>query len=81
MINSLIFKFLGKLHIVKILGESYRLKCTIPHVNEGSYDYVFNFSAMKHVRSERDPYALMRMTMVNVFNTGKTLWLSTKGRQ
>ena len=42
---------------------------------EGPYDYVFNLSALKHVRSEKDPYTLMRMTMVNVFNTIKTLRL------
>ncbi|HAG72442.1 MAG TPA: UDP-N-acetylglucosamine 4,6-dehydratase, partial [Gammaproteobacteria bacterium] len=29
--------------------------------NEGPYDYVFNLSALKHVRSEKDPYTLMRM--------------------
>ena len=40
---------------------------------EGPYDYVFNLSALKHVRSEKDPYTLMRMIMVNVFNTIKTL--------
>ena len=44
--------------------------------NEGPYDYVFNLSALKHVRSEKDPYTLMRMTMVNVFNTIKTLRLA-----
>jgi FlaA1/EpsC-like NDP-sugar epimerase len=33
-----------------------------------NYDYVFNLSALKHVRSERDPYTLMRMTRVNIFN-------------
>ena len=41
--------------------------------SEGPYDYVFNLSALKHVRSEKDPYTLMRMIMVNVFNTIKTL--------
>jgi len=41
--------------------------------NEGPYDYVFNLSALKHVRSEKDPYTLMRMIMVNVFNTVRTL--------
>jgi FlaA1/EpsC-like NDP-sugar epimerase len=44
--------------------------------NEGKYDYVFNLSALKHVRSEKDPYTLMRMTMVNVFNTIKTLQIA-----
>lgn len=43
--------------------------------NEGPYDYVFNLSAIKHVRSEKDPYTLMRMIMVNVSNTIKTLKL------
>ena len=44
--------------------------------NEGPYDYVFNLSALKHVRSEKDPYTLMRMIVVNVFNTIKTLRLA-----
>ena len=44
--------------------------------NEGSYDYVFNLSALKHVRSEKDPYTLMRMINVNIFNTIKTLKLA-----
>ena len=44
--------------------------------NEGPYDYVFNLSALKHVRSEKDPFTLMRMIMVNVFNTVKTLRLA-----
>ena len=46
--------------------------------SEGPYDYVFNLSALKHVRSEKDPYTLMRMIMVNVFNTVKTLRLAKK---
>ena len=40
---------------------------------DGQYDYVFNLSALKHVRSERDPYTLMRMIDVNILNTEKTL--------
>ncbi|HPP10811.1 MAG TPA: UDP-N-acetylglucosamine 4,6-dehydratase [Defluviitoga tunisiensis] len=39
----------------------------------GRYDYVLNFSALKHVRSEKDPYTLMRMIQTNVLNTIKTL--------
>ena len=46
--------------------------------SEGPYDYIFNLSALKHVRSESDPYTLMRMIMVNVFNTIKTLRLANK---
>jgi len=37
------------------------------------YDYVLNLSALKHVRSEKDPYTLMRMIDVNVFNTDTTM--------
>ena len=44
--------------------------------SEGPYDYVFNLSALKHVRSEKDPYTLMRMIMVNIFNTIKTVRLT-----
>jgi FlaA1/EpsC-like NDP-sugar epimerase len=43
---------------------------------EGPYDYVLNLSALKHVRSEKDPFTLMRMLDVNVFNTIKTLSLA-----
>lgn len=41
--------------------------------NDGKYDYVLNLSALKHVRSEKDPFTLMRMIDVNIFNTEKTL--------
>ena len=40
---------------------------------DGKYDYVLNLSALKHVRSEKDPFTLMRMIETNVFNTDKTL--------
>lgn len=39
----------------------------------GGYDYVFNTSALKHVRSEKDPFTLMRMIDVNIFNTDRTV--------
>lgn len=45
---------------------------------DGMYDYVLNLSALKHVRSEKDPYTLMRMIDVNVFNTDKTIAQSIK---
>ena len=41
--------------------------------NDGRFDYVLNLSALKHVRSEKDPFTLMRMIEVNVFNTLKTI--------
>lgn len=40
---------------------------------DGHFDYVLNLSALKHVRSEKDPYTLMRMIDINIFNTDKTL--------
>ena len=40
---------------------------------DGTYDYVLNLSALKHVRSEKDPFTLMRMIEVNIFNTDKTI--------
>lgn len=41
--------------------------------NGPGYDYVLNLSALKHVRSEKDPWTLMRMIDVNIFNTDKTM--------
>jgi FlaA1/EpsC-like NDP-sugar epimerase len=42
-------------------------------MNGPGYDYVLNLSALKHVRSEKDPFTLMRMIDVNIFNTDKTI--------
>jgi FlaA1/EpsC-like NDP-sugar epimerase len=39
----------------------------------GPYDYVFNLSALKHVRSEKDPYTLMRLIKTNILNTVSVL--------
>jgi len=41
--------------------------------SDGKYDYVLNLSALKHVRSEENPYTLIRMIDVNIFNTDKTI--------
>jgi FlaA1/EpsC-like NDP-sugar epimerase len=43
---------------------------------ESGYDYVLNLSALKHVRSEKDPFTLMRLIEVNILNTMKTLALA-----
>lgn len=45
---------------------------------DGEFDYVLNLSALKHVRSEKDPFTLMRMIDVNIFNTEKTINQSIK---
>ncbi|WP_419177018.1 UDP-N-acetylglucosamine 4,6-dehydratase [Desulfosediminicola sp.] len=36
------------------------------------YDFVLNLSALKHVRSEKDPFTLMRLIEVNILNTLST---------
>lgn len=48
--------------------------------SDGIYDYVLNLSALKHVRSEKDPYTLMRMIEVNILNTIKTIKQSKEKR-
>ena len=44
----------------------------------GDFDYVLNLSALKHVRSEKDPFTLMRMINVNISNTNNTISHSIK---
>lgn len=39
----------------------------------GPYDYVLNFAALKHVRSERDPFTLIRMLDTNVLSVRRLL--------
>lgn len=45
---------------------------------DGQYDYVLNLSALKHVRSEKDAFTLMRMININILNTDKTIRQSIK---
>jgi FlaA1/EpsC-like NDP-sugar epimerase len=45
------------------------------NASEG-YDYVLNLSALKHVRSEKDPFTLMRLIEVNILNTIKTVQMA-----
>jgi FlaA1/EpsC-like NDP-sugar epimerase len=43
------------------------------------YDFVFNFAALKHVRSEKDSYSLLQMLDTNVIKAGRFLsWLAEK---
>lgn len=62
-----------------IKGEfkTYAIDCASDELeilmHSNSYDYVLNLSALKHVRSEKDPLTLMRMVEVNILNTIKTL--------
>ena len=52
----------------------------IPALMRGDvrYDYILNLSALKHVRSEKDPYSLMRMIRVNILNTVRTIDIAKK---
>jgi FlaA1/EpsC-like NDP-sugar epimerase len=43
------------------------------------YDLVFNLAAMKHVRSEKDAYSLMRMIATNVLDVRDTLTRAAEG--
>jgi len=54
--------------------RTYALDCTSSEYKaliksrKAPYDYILNLSALKHVRSEKDPYTLMRLLRVNIFN-------------
>ena len=50
-------------------------------IKDKYFDYVLNFSALKHVRSEKDPFTLMRMIEVNILNTEKTLIQSKNSKK
>ena len=58
--------------------RTFAIDCASPSFSalmdwSGGYDYVLNLSALKHVRSEKDPFTLMRMVEVNILNTLSTL--------
>jgi FlaA1/EpsC-like NDP-sugar epimerase len=38
-------------------------------LHSNNYDYIFNLAALKHVRSEKDPFTMSRMIRVNIINT------------
>lgn len=42
-------------------------------ISSNEYDYVLNLSALKHVRSEKDPYTLMRLIQTNIFNSDEMM--------
>lgn len=42
-------------------------------IDDNKYDYVLNLSALKHVRSEKDPYTLMRLIQTNIFNSDELM--------
>lgn len=40
---------------------------------DGRYDFVLNLSALKHVRSEKDPFTLIRLIKTNILNVEKSI--------
>lgn len=49
-------------------------------MEENPYDYVLNFAAIKHVRSEKDIYSILHMLDTNVLKGARLLkWLDLKG--
>lgn len=58
--------------------RTFAIDCSSPEFRallrwSSGYDYVLNLSALKHVRSEKDPFTLMRMIEVNILNTISTV--------
>lgn len=48
---------------------------------EDPYDHVLNFSALKHVRSEKDAYSVLQMLDTNVLKPARLLtWLLNRGK-
>jgi len=49
-------------------------------VESGPYDYVLNFAALKHVRSEKDEFSLLQMLDTNIVKPARLLgWLRETG--
>ena len=46
----------------------------------GPYDYVYNLTALKHVRSEENEFTLLRMLQTNIFNSVKAYELAKRSR-
>jgi len=63
--------------------ETYALDCGSQEfvkffIEQPSIDYLLNFSALKHVRSERNVYTLKRLVDVNIINSVSLLNLATE---
>jgi len=48
--------------------------------NQKCYDFILNLSALKHVRSEKDLYSLLRMIDTNIFYTEESINLSIENK-
>jgi FlaA1/EpsC-like NDP-sugar epimerase len=65
------FRFKGEIEFLPICLGSDEFE---RYINEQEpFDYIFNFAAMKHVRSEKNIYSVLRMFDTNVFFVEKLL--------
>jgi FlaA1/EpsC-like NDP-sugar epimerase len=62
-----------------VLGREFPAFARAANHQAAPYDYVLNFSALKHVRSEKDPFTLMRLIDVNIFLTKQLLEFAKAG--
>ena len=49
-------------------------------LEQAPFDYILNLSALKHVRSEKDPFTLMRMIDVNILNAENILSYAARNK-
>lgn len=70
-IRSSYFQFEGELrtYVMDFGGEEFAHYVE----SEPFFDFVLNLSALKHVRSEKDPYTLLRMIKVNIIFVARAL--------
>jgi FlaA1/EpsC-like NDP-sugar epimerase len=47
--------------------------------SQPAYDFILNLAAMKHVRSEKDAFSLMRMVRTNILDTMRTMRYARTG--
>ena len=71
------------LGILMVTFEPFAIDCASQEyealINQSlEYHYVLNLSALKHVRSEKDPFTLMRLIDVNIINTIKTIQIASR---
>ena len=72
-------RFRLALKIVAIAGSPAEIQRLI--ADEAPYDIVFNFAALKHVRSEKDVYSILQMIDTNVVRQARfKQWIAERGR-
>lgn len=52
---------------IRTFAFDYGSPFLISFLQEGKYDFIFHFAAVKHVRSEKDPYSLAHLIETNIF--------------